>query len=288
MSTVSATSLSSAATPVPTAEQARLRGEDLGLEGDALETYVRAGAAARHEARVAAARESLMALHPHGMQGEGNTDPAYRTACTAYLAVILSRCRIGGHRGTGRDGLELRYSGLAHLRPNLGGPVGRAWTAAIEEAALHLVEDATGWHCPLLHVRPSTASGEPGLVVRIADGPELWAPEWEWDAQWLRSLSTRVVDEVAQGKGDREDFGMGPGDSRSRWLPAPRINGTLEAWGDLLNRSADRVRESQPPDTGDRYEADPDEKLDADGTVLNADGTPLIVRAFAASDEDRW
>ena len=98
---------------LPTAADARRRGEDLGLEGAALEVYVRAGATERHEARVKTAREGLVCVHGylHPTQGEGDIAPGYHIAVRAALAVLLSRCRVGGHRNTGRDGGWLRYTG---------------------------------------------------------------------------------------------------------------------------------------------------------------------------------
>lgn len=192
---------------VPTAAAERERGEDLGLTGEALDLFVKAGAHRRHEMRVRIAQDALMevgkaAIPPEEvrMNGAGARLDALATRL-AILAGKLDAGGIGGRFGCGGDATArlpgLRQCGKGRKQASDGG----AWTAALEGAITSLLRGIgdTGWGRPgNFEVRIDPTDGVCGVwdrdweVVEVKDLPAAWMP-------WMEADASRAIIWMAQG-----------------------------------------------------------------------------------------
>lgn len=203
--------------PPLTAAAERERGYALGLQGEALDVFVRAGASLRHEHRIKLAQDAIRAFAGStAVQGDGTTTPEQRISAAAAVLYTLDTCGVGGHHGTGMDGGTTRHPAFAGLgKGRKQATDGAAWTAAIEAAA-RLLQDGP-WE-----IAPAVRGAEVGLYARAVRGeerPQVWVTlEGAWPL-WVEALARRVVHCTARG----EQTGL------------LGIGGNVEQWGDLLN-----------------------------------------------------
>lgn len=217
---------------VLTAAAERARGEGLGLTGEALDLFVKAGAHRRHEMRVKIAQDALMAvgraaIPPEEVQmnGAGVRLDALATRL-AILAGKLDAGGIGGRFGCGGDATArlpgLHQCGKGRKQASDGG----AWTAALGEAITSLLRSIgdTGWGRPgNFEVRIDPTDGVCGVwdrdweVVEVKDLPAAWMP-------WMEADASRAIIWMAQGappnQGLYDDRGVEDPHRGSR-VPAP-------------------------------------------------------------------
>lgn len=197
---------------VLTAAAERKRGESMGLTGEALDLFVKAGAHRRHGMRVKIAQDALMevgkaAISPEEvrMHGAGARLDALATRL-AILAGKLDVGGIGGRFGCGGDATArlpgLHQCGKGRKQASDGG----AWTAALEEAITGLLRGIggdTGWGQKGspgdLEVRVDPTDGVCGVwdrdweVVEVKDLPAAWMP-------WMEADASRAIIWMAQGE----------------------------------------------------------------------------------------
>lgn len=130
-----------------TAARARYDGEKLNLPGDALDLFVKAGAHARHQARVAEARECLIreasriiCSRPEGPPVGGD---CRETWAIAIVLGLLDGVGIGGRFGAGLGcASTTRLSCLRALgKGRRQASDGNAWTSAIRQAVFGLANE---------------------------------------------------------------------------------------------------------------------------------------------------
>lgn len=144
---------------IPTAREAREEAADMGLEGEALELYVRAGAEERHDARVTAALHALLdegermrldgQVTAEGVAPDerialpedvdGLAPVAFvRDAAAALVLGLLDAVGVGGTLGATGDGTR-RIPPLARLgKGRKQASDGGAWSSAIRAAVYRL------------------------------------------------------------------------------------------------------------------------------------------------------
>jgi hypothetical protein len=213
---------------VPTAAAERNRGEGLGLTGEALDLFVKAGAHRRHEMRIKIAQDVLLevgraAIPPEEVRRNGAG--AHLEALATRLAILAGRLDaggIGGRFGCGGDATArlpgLHQCGKGRKQASDGG----AWTAALEEAITGLLRGIgdTGWGSPGdFEVRIDPTDGVCGVwdrdweVVEVRELPAAWMP-------WMEADASRAVIWMAQGEPPERGEGENDPHYGSR-VPAP-------------------------------------------------------------------
>jgi len=195
---------------VPTAFAERERGEGMGLTGEALDLFVKAGAHRRHEMRVKIAQDTLMAVGRAAIPPEefkANGAGVRLDALATRLAILAGKLDgggVGGRFGCGGDATK-RMPGLHQLgKGRKRASDGDAWTAAIEEAVTALLRGIgdTGWGQKGspgdFGVRIDPKDGVCGVwdreweVVEVKDLPATWMP-------WMEADASRAIIRMAQG-----------------------------------------------------------------------------------------
>ncbi len=186
---------------VPTASAERRRGEGLGLTGEALDLFVKAGAHRRHEMRMKIAQDVLMAVGRSAIPPEEDGPRERLDALATRLAILAGKLDaggIGGRFGCGGDATA-RLPGLHQCgKGRKQASDGDAWTAAITEAVERILRGIGGSPRDF-EVRIDPTDGVCGVwygdweIVEVKDLPATWMP-------WMEADASRAVIWMAQGE----------------------------------------------------------------------------------------
>ncbi len=205
-------------------------GELLGLQGEALKFYVRAGKEARRNYRVAKVKDAVMAVAGEPWQ------LAQRRAAFAVALAVLDSNGVGGHDGTGEHGRNIRHPAFQKLGSGrrYGHDAG-AWDEAIK-IALHELEREVYSKNIVWEIWPT----ETGLTITglhytnydgefetvITESMEVKADE---SAAWVNALCRRHIRNLVLGKTSQDDRAT--------------LQGDIAIWGTLLNFSEEKCSE---------------------------------------------
>lgn len=282
---------------VPTAAAERARATTLGLEGEAVDLFVRATAPQRHEHRVRRAADALLrACIVRGEDQPVDDAPTYALSASyphqvgARVAAMLDEVGVGGPLGmgdasaTGRgEAATTRLPGLAGLgKGRKAASDGGAWTSAIAQAASQI-------GARFLLVRPPAADGSEGDVCGLmaaldtqprtpigGDCVENEVPQEDRDIvwvsvtpvggyDWIHALARRVVVDVARG---------------TTTVPALPV-GRIDQWGRLMADTAPK-----PIATAPVYTAIDEDDVEVIRRYPTTDLVVEPVRDYHADDSD--
>ena len=201
----------------------------MGLEGKALNLFIRAGARARHEARVEKAHATAL-------------DWANGDSRRALSACLLDAIGIGGPFGAGGWGCSTtRHPAFASCgsgRKNAKD--GGAWTAAIEEAA-NKFHSEMGW-------MGLSLNREGQLVLRDIHGVSHPIETLEVERPWINALARRIVLAAAKGEPMDPQALKGASEVLNEEQEAPREPSGL-SHGEAQTLKADQAMMARVPPT---------------------------------------
>lgn len=219
---------------VPTAADARRLGATLGLDGEALDLFTRAGAAARHSARIKAAEEALI-------EGGRQIVPLAPLA-GALLLKALDERGVGGHMGLGEG--EHQQAGTARV-PHLSAlgkgrkkaDDGGAWDSAIRAALPGSTceirpGDGHGLLALLVNTRTENPAGivlgEESIAVPVARlldaGLALWLAAYAGTQLLAGGSDARAWGRIYNAARAAHLAAAAPAESAPDAAPAPRLD----------------------------------------------------------------
>lgn len=211
----------------------RLAYEAMGLEGEALENFVREGAAERHQSRVAAVRAAfkgqegvlyaLALADQFGVGGRADTE-GHGTDRIPALAEFGKGRKQASDGGAWSAAIKEAWEGLQYERYNLSyGPSGRVVSYSTRLA---------GWS-----IRPAEEGDHDHAVVVVSPKGEVTPITWEdLPPRWARAMAAHLLREVVRptrkrhsAEGPAVASGDVPGWSRVFNLAAARMEADAQA-----------------------------------------------------------